>query len=96
VQLTWLANYQRAEKEIGYGLVKDPDLALTGSIAALIMVRGMSEGWFTGKRLGDYFSVGHTDWLNARRIINGLDCAARIGGYALHFMSALTPKEPVA
>ncbi len=93
VQLTWRLNYARAEKEIpGSDLVAHPDNALKPDIAAEVMIRGMSEGWFTGVNLDHYFPLVrpmNADWVNARRIINGVDCAARIAGYALHFRDAL-------
>ncbi len=93
IQLTWLYNYARAEKEIpGSELMRMPDNALNPNIAAEIMIRGMSEGWFTGVTLEHYFPVDRpqaSDWVNARRIINGLDCAAKIAGYAVHFRDAL-------
>jgi hypothetical protein len=42
----------------------------------------MTDGWFTGKKLANYF-VGETaDYVNARRIINGLDQADRISRFA--------------
>lgn len=91
VQLTWIKNYQRAEQEIpGSDLVRTPDNALKPDIAAEIMIRGMTEGWFTGKKLADYFNAASCDWVNARRIINGLDKAAQIAAYASHFWHALT------
>ena len=90
VQLTWLRNYQRAEKEIpGSDLVRTPDNALKPAIAAEIMVRGMSEAWFTGLKLSDFFNAQRTDWVGARRIINGVDCAAQIAAYAVKFHTAL-------
>ena len=93
VQLTWRRNYARAAAEIGgCDLVSHPDNALKPAIAAEIMVRGMTEGWFTGLRLETYFPRARpktADWVNARRIINGLDCAARIAVYGQHFRDAL-------
>jgi len=90
VQLTWFTNYRKAEERIpGSDLVAKPDNALEPGIAAQVIVRGMTEGWFTGAKLMDFFNTTKTDWINARRIINGLDKAAMIGGYALHFMRAL-------
>jgi hypothetical protein len=93
VQLTWRFNYARAEKEIlGSDLVHAPDNALKPEIAAAVMVRGMSEGWFTGVGLDHYFPLARpkaADWVNARRIINGVNCAAKIAGYALHIREAL-------
>jgi putative chitinase len=100
VQLTWRFNYTRAEKEIpGSDLVAHPDNAMKPEIAATVMVRGMSEGWFTGVSLNHYFPLARSqaaDWVNARRIVNGLDCAARIAGYALHFREALEAGEYAA
>ena len=49
----------------------------------------MTAGWFTGKKLGDYFNGEKTDWRNARRIINALDKADTIAGYAKTFYTAL-------
>lgn len=98
VQLTWLRNYQHATKrlrEIGVigadvDLVRNPDRALRPDIAAAILVFGMLEGWFTGRKIADYFVGTRSDWVDARRIINGSDRAAQIAGYALHFYHALT------
>jgi putative chitinase len=100
VQLTWLSNYQRAEQAIpGSDLVRLPDNALLPAIAAEVLVRGMSEGWFTGRSLADYFplpaSAAH-DWIGARAIVNGTDRAAEIAAYALHFYDALLKGAPVA
>jgi hypothetical protein len=89
VQLTWLHNYERAQRELGAPFVRFPEQVLEPSNAAKIMIRGMTEGWFTGKRLADFLGK-KTDFTNARKIINGLDCAGKIAGYASHFNTALT------
>lgn len=89
VQLTWKNNYKRAGVYLGVDLVANPDLALVPEYAAQIMCIGMMDGWFTGKKLGDYFTAQKTDWVNARRIINGTDKADTIAGYARAFYSAL-------
>lgn len=89
VQLTWKSNYDRAGKAIGVDLVNNPDLAMIPANAARIMVDGMTEGWFTGKKLSDYLSGGKKDYVNARRIINGTDKADLIAGYAQKFEAAL-------
>jgi putative chitinase len=96
VQCTWEKNYQRADDELGLGgkLIANPDLTLQPDIAAQIMVRGMVEGWFSGKKLGDYLpSTGTADihqFTNARWIINGQDAAVEIATNALKFQAALT------
>ncbi len=91
VQLTWKDNYEKAGKELGVDLVGSPALAMQPDIAAKIMFRGMTEGWFTGKKLSDYFSAGADDPINARRIINGTDRAAQVAGYHRVFLAALVP-----
>jgi len=35
----------------------------------------MLDGLFTGKKVRDFFTPSWSDWINARRIINGLDRA---------------------
>ena len=66
-----------------------PELALNPTYAAQIMIAGMREGWFTGKKLSDYIKNGKVDYVGARRIINGTDKAQLIAGYAKQFESAL-------
>ena len=54
-------------------LVDHPEIALDSLIAARVMFRGMAEGWFTGRKLGQYFNEDEDDPVNARQIINGND-----------------------
>jgi len=92
VQLTWEANYQTqdAKLDLGGTLVKDPDLALDPRIALQVILGGMVDGDFTGKKLADYFNDQLTDWVDARRIVNGTDRATDIAGYAISFSDAIT------
>jgi putative chitinase len=53
------------------------------------MFRGMAEGWFTGKKLGEYFNEERDDPVNARQIINGNDRDEEIAGYHEEFLAAL-------
>jgi len=94
VQLTWDYNYERADKELNLGgaLTKNYALALDPHIATQIMVRGMEEGWFTGKKLADYLPAPLgtvAQFMEARRIINGTDRAKDIAEYARKFQDAL-------
>lgn len=82
VQLTWEANYAKAGRLLGVDLVEDPDAALIPAHSYQIMTWGMREGWFTGKKLADYLTPDRTDYVNARRIINGTDRAPLVAGYA--------------
>lgn len=91
VQMTGRANYAKAEAKLGASLVSDPDLAMQPEIAAKIMRLGMLEGWFTGKRLETYLpaEASREQFRNARRIINGVDRADEIAGFAVEFQGAL-------
>lgn len=90
VQITWKANYQRLGARLGLDLVAEPDRCLDPNIAAAILVVGMKEGLFTGHALSDVFRADKSDWIGARRIVNGLDRAAEIAAYARAFHAALT------
>lgn len=98
VQLTWFDNYEKATiklKQLGIlkpsqDLVQQPELANDPIIATWIMKVGMVEGWFTGRKLENYFVGSKKDYLNARRIINGMDQAVLIKKYAEIFEKALT------
>lgn len=89
VQLTWNYNYEKMGKLLGLDLLNNPELALNATIASRIMFIGMGNGIFTGRKLSDYFTPTLTDWFHARRIINGLDQATRIAGYASAFYAAI-------
>lgn len=89
VQLTWLSNYVLAKKKLGIDFVNKPELALVPEHAVKILITGMKEGWFTGKKLSDYIHQSKKDYINARRIINGTDKAKLIAGYAEIFERAL-------
>ena len=71
-------------------LVRNPDLAMRPDIAAGVLIFGMLEGWFTGRKLIDYFKGTRSDWVDARVIINGHDRAALIASYGMAFYHALT------
>ena len=94
VQLTWKDNYDKASKALSLiderDLVAYPNMALDSLIAARVMFRGMAEGWFTGRKLGQYFNDDTDDPVNARQIINGNDCDEEIAEYHLEFLDAIT------
>jgi putative chitinase len=101
VQLTWDYNYRRAGKELAGqrylidgehrtiqpdSFLKNPDWVMQPEISYEICARGMREGWFTGRKLGAYIREGQApDYVNARRIVNGVDRASDIAAIANQF-----------
>ncbi len=77
VFLTGKANYARYGALMGMGdrLVKDPDLLLEPAVAYRLTSEGMVKGWFSGRKLSDFISGDAADYVNARRVVNGLDHA---------------------
>lgn len=87
VQLTWAENYAKAG-------IANPDDALKPDVAARVLVVGMRDGWFTGRKLADYINDAGADFINARRIVNGTDKAGDIAAIARAYLAALP--APVA
>jgi hypothetical protein len=93
VQLTLLKNYRALGERLGLGdaLVKDPSLALDPDTAYKIASIGMQEGLFASDSKGAPMTLQrfidgnkcHYDL--ARQIINGLDHADDIAGFATVF-----------
>lgn len=86
--ITGLDNYLRMNRLLKLegtedDILKDPDKLLNPSIAYQVISYGMRNGTFTGKRLSNYIDGERCDYHDARRIINGLDRAALIAGYAV-------------
>jgi hypothetical protein len=84
VQLTWKLNYDKIGRALnfGNGLLLHPEHALEPLTAYRIMSYGMRQGSFTTKKFSDYIHDDNCDYFQARRIINALDQAALIQGYA--------------
>lgn len=99
VQITGRRNYtdwtERMEKENyqhngeAVDLVNHPELAADPGIAAHIAVKGMRDGTFTSRKMGDYINDSKTDFYNARRVINGTDHAQEIADQATAFQTVL-------
>ena len=98
VQLTHDFNYRLASNEI-YGdnrLLEDPDLIISDAACDMaVTFKGMLNGWFTGYKLSRFFplSTDKADWVGARKIINGMDKANLIAGYAINFYECLMWEE---
>jgi hypothetical protein len=93
VQLTWEENYRHASMALALAderdMVANPNMALDSLLATRVLFRGMAEGWFTQRKLGDYFNDTVDDPLNARQIINGNDDDELIRSYHDTFLAAI-------
>lgn len=91
VQLTWKADYARMSQALGLGglLVLHPEHALEPGTAYRIMSLGMRKGMFTGVGLERFINEKECSYVNARKVINGLDQAQRIAAFAAEFEKML-------
>lgn len=91
VQLTWDYNYRNLSAALGYGdeLLCHPNRVLQKDVAYKIMSYGMRNGIFTKHSLHEFISGGKCNYHGARKIINGLDKADLIAGYAKEFEQML-------
>lgn len=102
VQITWKYNYQYWSRRLGIDLVGNPDLAAKPEVAVKILIGGMKDGTFTGmspngtylpsaaQKLSDYINASKTDYVGARRIVNGQDKAGAIATDARRYQKALS------
>ncbi len=88
VQLTHKRNYQTFADRMSIDLVQRPALALEPDHAVKILFDGMINGLYTGVGLPRYFEKS-TDWVEARRIVNGEDRKHEIADIAKAFHAAL-------
>lgn len=88
VQTTWESNYQKVKDNTGVDVITNPDLIGQMPLAARVAVLFMVKGWYTGKKLADYLNT-KTDFVNARRIINGKDKASEIAHFAQQFLQSI-------
>lgn len=87
--LTGRKNYKWASGVSGVDLVDDPERASDPLVSAPIILTGMLTGAFTGVGLGRYVNDGKVDFVNARRVVNGLDRAETIADLAERYLAAI-------
>lgn len=96
VQLTGQSNYQYWSNRLGVDLINHPELANQPDLAATIAVEGMRDGTFTGRRLGQYISGDHRDFVGARHIVNDSDKSDQVAQQADRFLGALNQCATIA
>ncbi len=89
VQLTWKNNYEKYSSMLSVDMVSDPDIAMRPNIALFVLVHGFKAGTFTGRKITDYINETKTDFVQARRCINGNDKAYEIADIAKKFLADL-------
>jgi predicted chitinase len=89
VQLTWKTNYAKYGQILGIDLVNDPDLAMDANTALFVLVHGFKIGTFTGRKITEFINEHQTDFVNARRCINGRDRAHDIAQLAERYLKTL-------
>lgn len=89
VHLTWKNSYRKAQEQFGIDFVNQPEEAAKPENSVPIMIWGIKEGIFTGRKLSHYISSVGVDYVEARRIINGTDQQQLIAGYARKFEAIL-------
>lgn len=93
-QITHEENYKKLGDILGIDLVRYPDKALENDVAAAILVEGSLKGIslkgdFTKYALEDFIVGDKCDYIHARQVINRMDRAADVAGYAIRFDQAL-------
>lgn len=100
VQLTWWSNYAKAGVALGRGLdlLNDPELVKTAEVAYALMSHGMrtGSGFANGRKFSMYFAGDVTDYVSARRMVNGSDHAEDIAAIARKFEAILLKSVPTA
>lgn len=87
--LTGRKNYAWGSKVVGRDLVGSPDLAADASISATLLIHGQMTGAFTGVGLGRFIHDDKVDFVNARKVHNGLDRAELIADIAERYLAAI-------
>jgi predicted chitinase len=90
VQLTGRLNYTRYTEIAGLQLARLPIMVMNWpALSVFIIVDGMVRGIYTGRRLSEFVDDTRQDFVNARRVINGLDRADKIAGQASDWLRQL-------
>lgn len=96
-QNTWYEIYEKLSHlkvaiDNNWNFLETPELLLLTEPSVFATFYAMQNGLYTGKKLSDYINDKKTDFVNARRIINGTDKAQVIADIADKFYFALVAK----
>lgn len=89
MQLTWLDNYRGSSADAGVDLVKDPDAMLDPVISARVLIRGLMDGRWNGRRKGIRYYLDQGDLKNARRTVNITDKWEMFADFYQGFLAAI-------
>ncbi|RMH02094.1 MAG: hypothetical protein D6706_00800, partial [Chloroflexi bacterium] len=96
VQLTGRRNYQFYTDYLGVDLINNPTLAADPQIATKIVVHGMANGIYTGRKLSDFDNGDRFDFYNARTIINSISSyPGEIAAIAQSYATVLRERCPI-
>ena len=91
VQLTWKGNFERQKRKLGFDHLSTEEfcktVAIKPDVAITILIGGMMDGDFTGVGLPRYVNENKRDYVNARRVVNGVDRAHHIAAIARNYES---------
>lgn len=89
-QLTGRLNYTRYSDITGLQLLKFPVVLMNRpALSVFVIVDGMMRGIYTGRRLDEFVNTSKQDFVNARRVVNGLDRADKIAAQANDWLRTL-------
>lgn len=88
-QNTWWDNYDKLSKVFKVDFLRNPDLLLTDEWSTPVTLYSMKVGLYTGRKLSTFVNSNKQDFVEARRVINGVDKADKIAKEALVFLRAL-------
>lgn len=82
VPLVGYENYRKISRKSGINILENPSLIMTQEIAVMVLVDSMMHGWYTGRKLSDYFHTKKADWEGARAIVQKGEKNILIGALA--------------
>lgn len=89
VQLTWMDNYRASSADAGTDLVRNPDKMLDPEISARVLIKGLLDGRWNGRKKGLRYYLNKNDLEGARRTVNVTDKWGTIAGYYRAFLAAI-------